>query len=174
MTRAKKKRPSPPLAPDSGQQAASALHTRAWGKSWPQSKGTISKTEIFDKEPGSVDHEIYGLTDILDVPSHFNYRYFKEIQNLKIALGTNPGQGDIEDVLVIREEYEKLRWALEDDLKGLRSIVVTGHPGIGSYETWFSSLESNADFSPILRQEHLPPLPSFTSPREQTSNGSPI
>jgi len=76
------------------------------------------------------------------------------------------------DVLVVREEYEMLRKALEDDIK--QAIVVTGHPEIGSYEIWFSSQESNADFSPILRQEHFPLLPSFISSREQTSNGSPI
>ena len=133
----RKKRPPPPLAPDSGQQAASALHTRAWGKPWPHSEGTIYKTDISDAETGSVDDEIYGLADKLRVPPDFHYRYFKEIQVLKSALGVNSGQEDIEDVLVVREEYKMLRQALEDDLKSIRSIVVTGHPGIGSYETWF-------------------------------------
>jgi hypothetical protein len=145
-------------------------HGSLWGKPWPQSEGTI-----FDDETGSVDDdEIPGLADKLEVPPLFHYRYFKEIQDLKSALGASPGQEDLEGVLVIREEYEILRRALEDDLKVFRDIAVTGHPGIGSYESWFSSLESNADFSPILRQEHLPPLPPFTSSREQTSNGSPI
>jgi hypothetical protein len=144
------------------QREASALHAKAWGKQWPQSEGTIYKTEIYD-ETGSVDDdEIHDLADKLDVPPQFNYRYFKEILSLRRTLGANPGL-DFEDILVIREEYEKLCRALEDDLEGFDSIVVTGHPGIGSYESWFSSLESNPDFSLILRHEHLPPLPSFTS-----------
>jgi hypothetical protein len=145
------------------QQAASALHAKAWGKPWPQSKGTISKTEIeiSGHESGSVDDDDVddGLADKLKVPPDFHYRYFKEIWGLKCALGAFPGEG----VLVVREEYEALRRALEDDLKYKRSIVVTGHPGIGSYESWFSSLESNADISPILRQDHLYLLPSFIS-----------
>ena len=170
MTRTKK-RSFPSFSTGLTQQAASALHAKAWGKPWPQSKGTIHKTDISDAETSSVDDEIYGLADKLRFTADFHYRYFKEIQVLKSALRANPGQGN---VLVVRKEYEMLRQALEDDLKSIRSIVVTGHPGIGSYETWFSSLESNADFSPILRQEHLPPLPSFTSSREQASNGSPI
>jgi hypothetical protein len=149
------------------QQAASALHTKAWGKTWPQFIGTIYKTEIVSNETGSVDDddddEIRDLADKLDVPSHFNYRCFEEIQDLKLALCANLGQEDIEDVLVVREEYETLRQALEVDLKYEHSIVVTGQPGIGSYEGWFSSLESNADFSPILRQDHLSLLPSFIS-----------
>jgi hypothetical protein len=148
------------------QQAASALHAKAWGKQWPQSVGTISKTEISGDESGSVDDDDddvdHALADKLKVPPDFHYRFFKEIQGLKLALRADPGE-DYEDVLVSRGEYETLRQALEVDLKYKRSIVVTGHPGIGSYESWFSSLESNADFSPILRQDHLSLLPSFIS-----------
>jgi hypothetical protein len=55
----------------------------------------------------------------------------EEIRGLKIALGANPGE-DEKDVLVVLGEYEVLRQALED-LKSYRAIVVTGHPGIGSY-----------------------------------------
>jgi hypothetical protein len=146
------------------EQLASDLHTKAWGKPWPQSEGTISKTEICGDESGSVDDDDVddGLADKLNVPPDFHYRYFKEIRGLKRALGATPRE-DLGDVLVVREEYETLRQALEGDLKSKHSIVVTGHPGIGSYESWFSSLESNADFSPILRQDHLSLLPSFIS-----------
>jgi hypothetical protein len=156
------------------QQGASDLHDKAWGKPWPQFEGIIYKTEISDKTGSVDDDESYGLADKLVIPPQFDYRYFKEIRSLKSALGTDPGRG-IEDILVIRQEYEMLRQVLEDNPKDFeKSIVVTGHPGIGSYESWFSSLESNADFSLIFRQEHIPPLPSFTSSRERTSNGSPI
>ena len=186
----RKKRPSPPLAPIGGQpnpiqEVASALHAETWGKPWKQFEGEISKTEISSDETeisndktkisddgtDSVNDEFPDIADKLKVPDQFTYQYFKGIKLLKKHLHVDPGQ---EDVLVIREEYKVLRQALEDDLNDVKSVVVTGHPGIGSYESWFSSLELNADFSPIFRQEHLPPLPSFTSSREQTSNGSPI
>jgi hypothetical protein len=124
------------------QLTVSALHAKAWGKSWPQSQGTILKTEISDDETGSVDDDDVdgALADILVVPPQFKYRYLKEIRGLKSALGTNPGQ-DEEDVLVVREEYEMLCQALEENRK-CRAFVVTGHPGIGSYESWFSRVES--------------------------------
>jgi hypothetical protein len=115
------------------QQAASALHVKAWGKEWPQSKGTIFKTEMVSgDESGSVDDDDidYGLADKLEVPPHFDYRCFTEIRSLKRSLGARPGQ-DFEDFLLVRKEYEMLREALES-LK-YSSIVVTGHPGIGSY-----------------------------------------
>jgi hypothetical protein len=145
----------------SEQRAVSAFHAKAWGKTWPQSKGTISDSEISNKTGSVDDDEIYGLADKLAVPPNFNYWYFKEIQSVKSALGAQHNRGE-EDVLVVREEYEMLRLALED-LNDDRSIVVTGHPGIGSYESWFSSLESNADSSPIPRQDHLSLLPSLIS-----------
>ena len=56
------------------------------------------------------------------------------MQGLKLALGASPDEGD---VLVVREEYETLRQALEGVYNGFSAIVVTGHPGIGSYESWF-------------------------------------
>jgi hypothetical protein len=104
-----------------------------------------------------VDDDDEGLADKLEVPLIFNYRYFKEIRSLKQALGAKPGQ-DYQDVLLVHDEYETLRQILEK--KRCSSFVLTGHPGIGSYESWFSSLESNANFSPILRQDYLSLLPS--------------
>jgi hypothetical protein len=135
----KRRRNGPRLSDDFEllQHAASALHPKAWGKPWPQSKGTISKSgdEEDEDETGSVD----ALADKLEVPSTFDYWYFEEIRSLKSALGANSDQEE-EDFLVVREEYELLRQALEGlALEGLkkRSFVVTGHPGIGSYESWF-------------------------------------
>ena len=118
-----------------GQQAASDLHVKAWGKPWPQSKDTISRNEIY-AESDSVDNDEVdiALADKLRVPTHFEYRYFEEIRSLKSALGTSPGR-DKEDDLVVREEYEVLRQALENNGEDERAIVVTGHPGIGSYQT---------------------------------------
>jgi hypothetical protein len=127
----RKKRHSPS---DLRQEEASALHDKAWGKPWPQSKGTISKTEISGDETGPVDDDAFA--DTLDVPPNFKYRYLEEIRSLKSALGVNPGE-DEEDFLVVRHEYKMLRKGLEKESKFKRAIVVTGHPGIGSYETWF-------------------------------------
>jgi hypothetical protein len=145
-------------------QEASALYAKAWGKSWPQSQGTILKTEISDDGTSSVDDDDVdgALADKLNVPSHFKYRYLKEMRHVTMTVGTGSGMEE-DDVLIVREDYEMLRQALEDDVKYYRSFVVTGHPGIGSYESWFSSLESNADLSPILRQDHLSLIPSFIS-----------
>jgi len=145
-----------------GQQMASAIHAKAWGKQWPQSEDTIYKDEISDETSSVGNHdEVYFLADKLVISSQFNYRFFKEIRHLKTALGANAGK-EVDDILVIHDEYKTLCQVLEHDFKDKHSVVVTGHLGIGSYESWFSSLKSNADFSPILRQEHLPPLPSFT------------
>jgi len=68
---------------------ASALHTNAWGRRWPhQAKGTILKTDIDDEKSGSIDDDVVvALADILKVPSEFNYDCFKNIQEVKRALG---------------------------------------------------------------------------------------
>jgi hypothetical protein len=116
-------------------EALALLHAKAWGKQWPQSEGTIDKTEISD-ESDSVDDEIYNLTDKLHIPPTFTYRYFEEILDLRTALGANIGEKVTDAVLVIREEYEILRKVLEKDREH-RSVAVTGHPGIGSYESLF-------------------------------------
>jgi len=158
----KRRRPSDPYA--SQRRTASDLYANAWGKRWPQSQGMISKTEISGDQTGLVnddddvdedddddddeddvdndddvddDDEVDGaLANNLKVPPEFEYRYLEDIRTLKSALGANPGE-DEEDFLVVRKEYEILREGLEDESKYERAIVMTGHPGIGSYETWF-------------------------------------
>jgi hypothetical protein len=126
--------PSNPYA--SQLRTASALHAKAWGKPWPQSDGTISGDEIGPVDDEDDDDVDGAFADKLKVPSEFEYRYLEEIRTLKSALGANPGE-DEEDFLVVRKEYEILREGLEDESKYERAIVMTGHPGIGSYETWF-------------------------------------
>jgi hypothetical protein len=117
-------------------RTASALHAKAWGKPWPQSDGTISGDEMGPVDDEDDDDVDGAFADKLKVPSEFEYRYLEEIRTLKSALGANPGE-DEEDFLVVRKEYEILREGLEDESKYNRAIVMTGHPGIGSYETWF-------------------------------------
>ena len=121
----------------SEQRAASVLYAKAWGKQWPDSKGTISKAEICGDETGFVDEDVGGaLADFLEVDAKFDYRYLEDIRSLQIVLGANPGDTE-KDFLVVRKEYEILRKALEEQSKSSRSILLTGHAGIGSYEPWF-------------------------------------
>jgi hypothetical protein len=130
------------VSPIREDQAASALHAKAWGKPWPQSEGTISKTEMsgsVDDDDDDENDEYNLLADKLKVPPSFKYRYFKEIQGLKSALGASPGR-DFRDVLVVRDDYKVLHEVLYDR-REYGAIVVTGHPGIGSYQSWFSSLK---------------------------------
>src|SRR5258708_11562122 len=151
-------------------QAASALYEKAWGKPWPSmSKGTIMESDIQKTDSADNDNDSY-LADKLRFDSPFDYVYFGELDGVKRALGDESSAQ--EETLVVRAEYIALHLALESKYKNARALVVTGQPGIGSYESWFSS-QSNADFYPILRQDHLPPLPSFTSSRERTSNSNP-
>jgi hypothetical protein len=117
-------------------RTASALHAKAWGKPWPQSDGTISGDEIGPVDDEDDDDVDGAFADKLKVPSEFEYRSLEEIRTLKSALGANPGE-DEEDFLVVHKEYEILREGLEHESKYKRAIVMTGHPGIGSYETWF-------------------------------------
>jgi hypothetical protein len=143
--------------------ALQALYDMAWGKTWPQVQRTINETEM---TAGSVDDDDDGdgdgvLADKLRIPSTFSYVCLKEMKVLKRGLRID---SDEDDALVVREDYKKLYKELEEGVyETVKDIVVTGHPGIGSCESWFSSLESKADFSPILRQEHLSLLPSFIS-----------
>lgn len=119
----------------------------AWGKPWPhQSEGEINRTEIVgtktknsktntgslsDKTGLDNDEVVSALADIVDVPSCFKYRCFRQIHDLQAALGVKP-LGDV--VLVVRKEYNQLRKILEESPG---HAVVTGHPGVGPYQRWF-------------------------------------
>jgi hypothetical protein len=71
-----------------------------------------------------------ALADKLHIPPTFNYTCFKEIWVLKEVIRALT---DEKDALVVLEDYAQLRQALEGTYKNIRAIVVTGHPGIGSY-----------------------------------------
>ena len=118
----------------------SNLHAKAWGKPWlRKSCRTISKGEIINDKTGPVDEDDLDfnegpLHDILHIPASHQYDCFKEIQSFTDAFEAAPIP---RNVLVVPEEYEIHRKALEEE-KGYKSphgIVVTGQPGIGSYET---------------------------------------
>ena len=73
------------------------------------------------------------LRDILLVPDSISYDCFEEMPALTDAFMTTRGW----DTLVVRKEYELLRKAMEEAVsQGCLAIVVTGQPGIGSYETF--------------------------------------
>ena len=120
-------------------EALSNLHAKTWGKPWPhQSRCTISKSEISNDRTGPVDEDNLDFTDgplrdILHIPPSYEYDCFKEMQAFTDAFAAVP---ILKNSLVVREEYKILRKVLEEEvLKSCRGIVVTGHPGIGSYKT---------------------------------------
>ena len=132
-------------------KALSNLHAKAWGKPWPhKSRCTITKGEIVNDETGLADEDDLDLKDgplrdILHIPASCQYDCFNEMQSFTDAF---EAAATVRNVLVVRKEYEILREALEEKEKeeeekkkrkeGHRdqlSVVVTGQPGIGSYET---------------------------------------
>ena len=108
----------------------SAFHENAWGKPWPRFNGEIYKADISDTKSSSAEYHVERiLQDKLKVPPVFSYQFFKGIREIKCGLGAGP---DTQNVLVIRAEYEVLLKYLE--ATKVRGLVITGHPGIGSYE----------------------------------------
>lgn len=113
--------------------ALAKLYDMAWGKPWPHmSHGSISEDEITGRVNKNDDDVDGPLADILHVPTTFNYSCFKEMQVLRDVFGAAAVMGN---ALVIREEYGILLKALEEHYYDEDAIVVTGQPGIGSYET---------------------------------------
>ncbi|KAI0685535.1 hypothetical protein C8T65DRAFT_712618 [Cerioporus squamosus] len=89
-----------------------ALWEKAWGKSWPhQSTGTVSMADLSPDEGISMAIE----TDDDD------------------SVGPDDGRStQLEDILVIRPEYVRLRETMETGyLQDAPAIVGTGNPGVG-------------------------------------------
>ena len=84
-----------------------------------------------DDESAPVDDDKDPYADDLYVPSEFSYQCFGGMRDLKTLFG-GP---DADDVLVVRKEYELLYEVLEQN-RSQKSIIVLGHPGIGSYGSW--------------------------------------
>ena len=113
--------------------ALAKLYSMAWGKLWPHmSQGSISEDEITDRGSEHDDDADGPLTDILHVPTSFNYECFQEMQPLRDAFGR---ASVMDSGLVVREEYSVLLQALEGSYEHIHAIVVTGQPGIGPYDT---------------------------------------
>src|SRR5258706_14177501 len=116
----------------------------AWGRQWQDmSEGTIVEGDIYnDKTDSADDDEDSYLADKLGLAPPFRYMSFKNLNRVNRAFGDeNSGQ---DESIVVREEYKNILRALENELKPFDAVVMTGQPGIGSYESWFSS-QSNAD-----------------------------
>ena len=95
------------------------------------SHSNISEGEITSRVNENDDDVDGPLADILHVPICFNYNCFKEMEVLRDVSGA---ACVMHGALVVHEEYGILLKVLEE-VYNLRSMVVTGHPGIGSYET---------------------------------------
>ena len=85
------------------------------------------------------------LCDILRIPDEYTYDCFREMHAFTQVFAS---RAIVKNVLVVRKEYEILRKALEEmeakkeeeqkrkkGPKDQLGVVVTGQPGIGSYET---------------------------------------
>lgn len=72
------------------------------------------------------------LDDKLLIPAKFEYRYLKGIRRTRALLGSTTV---LRDILVIREEYEKMLATIEGEAESevpREAIIVIGQPGIGS------------------------------------------
>ncbi len=111
-----------PLASES--RSPAALYDLAWGKSWPRHGGILHKAEIGQV---NADDELYFDGGVDAIPNAFTYDCLEDIGKVTAALWMTPG---FLDVLVVREEYDRVRKILESIEH--KAFVVTGHPGIGT------------------------------------------
>jgi len=126
----------------------------AWGEPWPHHFGEIDMTKIthdnnaaFKDFAGLVDghnaqseephlaRPVFNRVDsvLADVRPAFQYKCLTNIVQLKECLGLT---GAKDEVLVVLRDYELLREAMQRGISiGTRGFVLTGHPGIGSYDS---------------------------------------
>ena len=108
------------------------LWRKAWGRSWPhQSSSTITMAQM---SPNEDNEDVVMLEDdstpaYSTTPAGWAYTCLHGIKSVAEACD---GNIEIEDVLVIRNEYTFLRETMETGyLSSAKSMVVTGQPGIG-------------------------------------------
>ncbi|KAI1787266.1 hypothetical protein LXA43DRAFT_716530 [Ganoderma leucocontextum] len=118
------------------QDLVKRLHEDAWGKEWPyKSSGKIS---IANNSPNEDVLMSTGFDDGDDSVTHgegsaasieWAYSCLHNIKSVAVACG---GNTNIEDVLVVRDEYTWLRDQIESGyLAKTNAMVVTGQPGVG-------------------------------------------
>lgn len=115
--------------------AALEFYEKAWGKEWPRHEGTILKTELrpasgipFHEDAMELDNDS-AEEAYADEPNEFKYTCLDGVDIIASMLLSSM---DIGNALVERPEYRSLCKMLESF--GRRGLVVTGHPGIGSYD----------------------------------------
>ncbi|KAF8917531.1 hypothetical protein CPB85DRAFT_1214792 [Mucidula mucida] len=111
-----------PLASET--RSPAVLYDLAWGKSWPRHGGIVHKTEIGQV---NTEDELYFDGGVDAIPNALTYDCLEDIGKVTAALWMTPG---FLDVLVVREEYDRVRKILESIEH--KAFVVTGHPGIGT------------------------------------------
>jgi hypothetical protein len=111
-----------PIRAQTIDKRAQIIYEKAWGQSWPRRHATVKQAEIGRLAD---DDELYvegGITD------SFDYSCLDGIAQVARALSL-PLR--VQDILVIRAEYEAILDMLEQDSE--KAFVVTGQPGIGSF-----------------------------------------
>src|SRR5258706_16385486 len=98
----------------------------AWGRPWQNmSEGIIVEGDIYNDNTDSADDdEDSYLADKLRLSTPFHYVFFKNINHVTRAIGNE--NSALDESLVVREEYKILYRALENELKTIKDVVVTG------------------------------------------------
>jgi hypothetical protein len=101
-----------------------ALYQEAWGKQWAQHGGTILREDVIPAGQPAEGH--------FDIPERLDYVCLDGMSKIRGALTLTT---HVEESLVVRDEYVKLREAMEGiSPKAYRTVgvVVMGQQGIGS------------------------------------------
>ncbi|THH19320.1 hypothetical protein EUX98_g8802 [Antrodiella citrinella] len=133
ITAAEKVEPPSRASPESPlHKLANELWKKAWGKSWPTTKSSISIEETVEGEPMLIDDDDANPMPRLedDADSRWNYTFLSDIGSVAAACSA-PGFGSDSDFLVIRKEYPWLRDKLQELRAANSAVVVIGHQGIG-------------------------------------------
>ena len=105
-----------------------SLWNLAWGNPWPRHVGKVSRAG--DDLPMLSDDD-----DGVDAPRPPSELEYVCLHNIKAVVEACGGSAEsVQDVLVVRQDYELLREMMEEGhLKASNSMVVAGQPGIGAY-----------------------------------------
>ncbi len=99
-----------------------AFHKKAWGHPWPHHSAVVRATEIGQLDEGD---ELYFDGGVADQYTYVCLDGLKDIASALLA----PSSMNLQDVIIIRREYEYLRQTQESVPE--KSFLLLGHPGIG-------------------------------------------
>ncbi|KAJ7757123.1 hypothetical protein B0H16DRAFT_1416959 [Mycena metata] len=97
-----------------------AFHRKAWGRPWPRHWNAVTRDEIGRVDKGD---EMYFNSGIVE---RFEYCCLESIKEVCTAF---QAPFYLKDVLVVRQEYNRMLLMMDDSPSGLH--VITGQPGIG-------------------------------------------